>query len=447
MAKQFVLDLNKCTGCQACQMACIMENEIPLTRSWRHVETFNPGNLPDLPVFHLSLACNHCAEAPCMEYCPTMAYYRDKESGAVLINSNFCIGCTYCSWVCPYGAPQYISTNGVMEKCNFCIDRLNEGKDPACVTLCPTDALQIEERPEIHMINLVPGFTEVGILPGIRIIPLNKHRKRPIISENPLSTEEQQLMAIEYPKKSKVSLKNEWTLVIFTLLMAWLSGLSAKFIVEGKLQYIPYLLLLGLGGIVLSSFHLGKTFRAYRAINNWRKSWLSREILFLNLFLFLMAFQWFTKINNFLLDTAIIISSFLMLISIDMVYLVAQTEKPTIPHSAQVTLTGFFVLSMGLHFQMLATMVGLLKLFLYVSRKLKFGYCYSKITWPLCILRILAGFIIPFYLLFFVCGGDYCIIVWSGVVLGELIDRIEFYMEMEIKTPARQIVRDMKAIG
>lgn len=447
MAKQFVLDLNKCTGCQACQMACIMENEIPVTRSWRHIESFNPGNLPDLPVFHLSLACNHCAEAPCMEYCPATAYHRDTETGAIILNSDLCIGCTYCSWVCPYDAPQFVTTKGVMEKCTFCIDRLNDGKDPACVSLCPTEALQMEERPELHTLNLIPGFTEVGILPGIRIIPLNKHNKRPLSSENPLSAEARHLMAIEYPKKSKVSLKNEWTLVIFTFLMAWLSGFSAKFIVAGKWQYVPYLLLLGLCGIILSSFHLGKKFRAYRAIYNWRKSWLSREILFLILFLFLMAFQWLTKIDNILLDTAIIISSFLILISIDMVYLVAQTEKPTIPHSAQVTLTGFFVLSMGLHFQMLATMVGLLKLFLYVSRKLKINYCCNKITLPLCILRILAGFVIPFYLLFFLCDGDYCLIVWSGVVLGELIDRIEFYFELEIITPARQIERDMKALG
>ena len=434
MAKQFVLDLNKCTGCQACQMACIMENEIPLTRSWRHVVTFNSGNLPDLPVFYLSLACHHCTEAPCMEYCPAMAYHRDTESGAVILNSDLCIGCTYCSWVCPYDAPQFINTKGVMEKCTFCVDRLSEGKDPACVTLCPTEALQLEERPEMQRHNLIPGFSDVGIHPGLRIIALNKHRKLPLSAENPLSAEAQQLMAVDKPQKSKISLKKEWSLVIFTLLMAWLSGFSAKFIVEGNWQYIPYLLLLGLGGLILSSLHLGKKFRAYRAIFNWEKSWLSREILFLILFLFLMAFQWLTNIDNILLGTIIILSSFLMLISIDMVYLDAQTEKPVIPHSAQVTLTGFFVLSIALHFQILASMVGLSKLFLYVYRKLKPNYICNKTTLPLCILRLLIGFAIPIYLLFFVCDGNYCLIIWSGVALGELIDRIEFYLELEITT-------------
>ena len=72
----FIFDINKCTGCQACQIACVIENELEPERSWRQMFTFNKQRLPDIPLFHLSLACNHCLDAPCMKYCPALAYLR-----------------------------------------------------------------------------------------------------------------------------------------------------------------------------------------------------------------------------------------------------------------------------------------------------------------------------------------------------------------------------------
>ena len=102
MQKGFKFDLNYCTGCQACTIACIIENNLPYQKSWRRIFTFNERHYPRLPLFHLSMACNHCIDPACLKYCPALAYNKNDETGAVTINADLCIGCKYCSWVCPW---------------------------------------------------------------------------------------------------------------------------------------------------------------------------------------------------------------------------------------------------------------------------------------------------------------------------------------------------------
>ncbi|MEO8011900.1 MAG: 4Fe-4S dicluster domain-containing protein, partial [Dokdonella sp.] len=127
MPDSFVFDANTCTGCGACRVACTIENGLAPDVSWRRIETFNPQHRPIAPVFHLSLACNHCATAACMNACPALAYRRDGPTGAVLLDSTLCIGCGYCSWACPYDAPVFDEAAGVMTKCTWCADRLRAG--------------------------------------------------------------------------------------------------------------------------------------------------------------------------------------------------------------------------------------------------------------------------------------------------------------------------------
>ena len=79
MRGAFVFDPNRCTGCQACELACSIENQLGPDRSWRSVLTFNERALPGVPLFHLSLACNHCEEPACMHSCPALAYERDDH--------------------------------------------------------------------------------------------------------------------------------------------------------------------------------------------------------------------------------------------------------------------------------------------------------------------------------------------------------------------------------
>jgi len=138
----FTFDPNKCVGCGACTVACMNENGFQYFGSWRSVDS--SSSFPELPLFYLSMSCNHCEDAPCMKNCPALAFFRTEKSGAVLVDQDKCIGCKYCTWACPYDAPKFNKNLGVIEKCTFCDHRLEQGIEPACSQLCPTDALGFE---------------------------------------------------------------------------------------------------------------------------------------------------------------------------------------------------------------------------------------------------------------------------------------------------------------
>ncbi len=99
--------------------------------------------------YNVSLACNHCQRPICVEVCPARAIAK-RPDGIVLIDSDRCLGCKYCSWACPYGAPQYDERTGRMTKCTFCADNIDAGLAPACVAACPLRALDFGDRTELE---------------------------------------------------------------------------------------------------------------------------------------------------------------------------------------------------------------------------------------------------------------------------------------------------------
>jgi len=99
--------------------------------------------------YNISLACNHCEEPICAEVCPAGAIAK-RADGLVLIDPDRCIGCKYCSWACPYGAPQYDAEAGHMTKCTFCAEDLDAGLPPSCVAACPLRALDFGDRAELE---------------------------------------------------------------------------------------------------------------------------------------------------------------------------------------------------------------------------------------------------------------------------------------------------------
>jgi len=145
VANSFVFDPNRCTGCDACRLACTIENELAPGNSFRRVETFNERHRPDLPLYHVSLACNHCREAACMDACPALAYSRDPATGAVVLDGDKCVGCKYCAWACPFDAPVFDAGQGVMTKCDLCRDHREEGRNPACVDACQMRVLSVDD--------------------------------------------------------------------------------------------------------------------------------------------------------------------------------------------------------------------------------------------------------------------------------------------------------------
>jgi formate dehydrogenase iron-sulfur subunit len=156
---KFLCDAERCIECNGCVTACKQENDVPWGVNRRRVVTINDGVPGERSI---SVACMHCSDAPCMAVCPVDCFYRSAE-GVVLHDKDLCIGCGYCFYACPFGAPQFpqagaFGVRGKMDKCTFCAggpekdnseaefkkygrNRLAEGKLPACAEMCSTKAL------------------------------------------------------------------------------------------------------------------------------------------------------------------------------------------------------------------------------------------------------------------------------------------------------------------
>lgn len=135
MSLGFYFDVNMCIGCHTCQSACTDKNNLDAGVIFRGVRSFETGVYPDAKRYHFSGACNHCTEAKCVKGCPTGAMHF-AEDGTVQHDKDKCIGCKYCIWNCPYGAPKFSEALGQVRKCNSCKDLRDEGKNPACVDAC-----------------------------------------------------------------------------------------------------------------------------------------------------------------------------------------------------------------------------------------------------------------------------------------------------------------------
>lgn len=163
----FLLDADRCIECNSCVTACKNENEVPWGINRRRVVTMNDGQADEKSI---SVACMHCSDAPCVSVCPTNIIYKTAD-GVVLHDKEGCIGCGYCFYACPFGAPQYpqqgnFGTRGKMDKCTFCNggpeetsstaefgkygrNRIAEGKLPLCAEMCSTKALLAGDSDEL----------------------------------------------------------------------------------------------------------------------------------------------------------------------------------------------------------------------------------------------------------------------------------------------------------
>ncbi|MEM6690554.1 MAG: 4Fe-4S dicluster domain-containing protein, partial [Planctomycetota bacterium] len=146
----FEVDLDKCSGCKACVVACHTLNGLEEDEAWRRVGTITIGETPQvatnsLPlVQHVTTACHHCEDPGCLNGCPVKAYDKDAVTGIVRHLDDQCIGCKYCTMMCPYEVPRYSERLGIVRKCDMCHQRLSVGEAPACVQACPNEAIAIK---------------------------------------------------------------------------------------------------------------------------------------------------------------------------------------------------------------------------------------------------------------------------------------------------------------
>ncbi len=174
MAKKEVamlFDSSHCTGCKGCQVACKQWNVLPsplglnenkftgsyqspadLNGNTRLVMTFkeheNDNKFQPLNFAIGRRSCYHCTDAACVEACSSGALYKTEE-GVVAYDTDKCNGCTYCEAACPFDVPRFRPTDGCIDKCTLCIDRLEEGGIPACVKTCQPEALMFGTREEM----------------------------------------------------------------------------------------------------------------------------------------------------------------------------------------------------------------------------------------------------------------------------------------------------------
>ncbi len=160
MTKQigFYFNSSVCTGCKACQISCKDKWDLPVGVTWRRVAEYTGGDWTEnadksythsVFTYYTSVACNHCENPACLASCPTQAIQK-RDDGIVIIDQSLCIGCRYCEWACPYGAPQFDAEKGVMSKCNSCYDAVDAGGQPTCVTACPSRALEFGDLEELR---------------------------------------------------------------------------------------------------------------------------------------------------------------------------------------------------------------------------------------------------------------------------------------------------------
>ncbi len=320
MRTAFVLDASACTGCKACQVACKDKNQLPLGVLWRRVYEVSGGAWKQqgdawtttVFTYNLSIACNHCEHAKCAGVCPVDAY-DVREDGIVLLDTSKCVGCGYCAWACPYGAPQYDASAGRMTKCDFCVDNLDAGLPPACVAACPLrvlDYAQVEDGQPLPAgrVALWESPAEAHPFPMA-----NNSRTRPHLALKPhpaMSSLEEKLVANREEVRPRASARGEAPLVAFTLLVQAAVGVLWATLLLGRTRELLPLLLVGalLGAGMLMSFaHLGTKRNAWRVLDHLRKSWLSREILYTLIF----GTGWLATMASLLLRFSITIPALL----------------------------------------------------------------------------------------------------------------------------------------
>jgi Fe-S-cluster-containing dehydrogenase component/DMSO reductase anchor subunit len=277
----FEVDLDRCSGCKSCVVACHALNGLDEFETWRDVGLLVGGS-KSLPVLqHVTAACHHCLEPACMIACPVNAYEKDPTTGIVTHLDDQCFGCQYCTLACPYDVPKYHPGKGIVRKCDMCSARLAAGEPPACVQSCPHEAIAIRIVSQEQVIEDAEAAVFLPAAPDPNItLPTTTYKTRRAFPRN--------LLPADYFRTNPQHA--HWPLVVMLALtqlsvgafVAWLAleqSLGAAGAPLLRPMHAVNSLAFGLLALGASLFHLGRPLYAFRSVLGLRHSWLSREIL------------------------------------------------------------------------------------------------------------------------------------------------------------------------
>ena len=280
-----------------------------MEKSWRDGES---GVFPQTSQLFNSMSCNHCIEPECLIGCPTESYIK-LDNGIVFHEDESCIGCQYCTWNCPYEVPVFNEERGIVTKCHMCVDKLEVGETPSCVQACPAGAIEIEVVNKDEWIK--NDMAKEGVAPNLPDINITNPTTRYTLPQNTNEKEFTPADAhITQPAHSELPLVFMTVLTQMSVgamaalgLGELLSLLGFQNLASGNIWLSVFIILPALIGLPLSALHLGRPLLAYKAMKNWRRSWLSKEALALGIY---------AGFGSMLAFAYLIDSSFLIFISI-----------------------------------------------------------------------------------------------------------------------------------
>ena len=278
----FRVDLDVCSGCKACVVACHTLNGLEEQETWRSVGTVTQESGTSARIQHVTTACHHCEDPGCLSGCPVKAYSKEPDTGIVRHHDDQCIGCKYCTMMCPYEVPKYSDRLGIVRKCDMCHQRLSVGEAPACVQSCPNEAISIQlvDVPDASIdatSRLITGAPKSSLTkPTTQYV--TRHTES-LHDAAPQDREVDEVAESHWPLAvmlgmTQISVGRLLVERLFAGLF-WIAGQGMPEEVTRTNTLASFVV--ALLGLQIASLHLGQPLRAWRVFLGLKTSWLSRE--------------------------------------------------------------------------------------------------------------------------------------------------------------------------
>jgi Fe-S-cluster-containing dehydrogenase component/DMSO reductase anchor subunit len=287
----FEVDLDRCTGCKACVTGCHNLNGLDDGEVWRTVGLLHGGTAQAPAQQTVTTACHHCVEPACLAGCPVKAYEKDPVTGIVKHLDDQCIGCQYCVFMCPYDAPKFSPSRGIVRKCDMCSDRLAHGEAPGCVQACPNEAIRISVVDRAEAVQAAEANAFLPGAPGpADTLPTTVYKTARALPRNMLPADFYSVSP-EHAHPPLVAMLTLTQLSVGAFVLNLLANLLMGAAAPRALEIGNAICALAFGMVALgaSTLHLGRPRYAFRAFLGLRTSWLSREIIAFSLFAGLAA--------------------------------------------------------------------------------------------------------------------------------------------------------------